>query len=66
MKLETLRPLSWRAEPNGGMMEWALEEMESVAKWPWINTYRYSLLGDELDQYPFDTYFDVNYRATWF
>jgi len=47
-------------------MEWALEEMESVAKWPWINTYRYSLLGDELDQYPFDTYFDVNYRATWF
>ena len=26
-------------------------------KWPWINTYRYSLLGDE---HPFATYFDVH------
>ena len=34
-----------------------------VGIWLWINTYRYSLLGDE---HPFATYFDVNYRATWF
>ena len=32
-------------------------------KWLWINTYRYSLLGDG---HPFTSYFDVNYRGTWF
>jgi len=31
--------------------------------WVWVNTYRYSLLGDE---HPFTSYFDVNYRGTRF
>ena len=35
------------------------------AIWLWINTYRYSLLlGDWTSINP--SYFDVNYRATWF
>ena len=34
-----------------------VSDLRTIFKWLWINTYRYSLLGDE---HPFATYFDVH------
>ena len=64
----------WKRDLPGYIMEKAIVGDFSIVKawkartweaaiWLWINTYRYSLLGDE---HPFASYFDVNYRATWF